>query len=65
MREPGRVSALEANQPTTSAMRCDDPAFRKASTVPSTPTRAWTRLGTVSPAAKLRFEAVGRASPVG
>ena len=74
---PGRVSYRRAgdsavndecssgNQPITSTTRSVAPAKLNTETVPSAPTLAITMFDTTLPAVAFRFDAVGRAEPVG
>ncbi len=52
------VSALSVKYPVTSAIRSTDPALLRRSTFPLT-TETVTRLGTICPAEKLRFDTAG------
>src|SRR5690349_8458134 len=56
---------VASNQPARSATTCTDPELLAMSIQPSGDTVAITRLGIVSPAAKLRFEVAGFCVPVG
>ena len=56
---------LSGNQPSTSTTTCAAPALLKIEMLPLAPTLVMTELATVCPALKLRFDASGRAAPVG
>ena len=64
-RPPRAFVACEPYQPTTSMITWLLPARLKRSIRPPDPSLALTRLGTVWPGVKLRFDAVGRGAPVG
>jgi len=61
----GDASGASPYQPTTSKITCVCPMALKTSTLPPAPTFTVTRFGTVWPAAKLRFDASGLATPDG
>ena len=56
---------LVGNQPNTSTITSTAPLWLKIDTIPASPTLVITMFGPVWPAAKFRFDAVGRSSPDG
>ena len=62
---PGSPATDGPTQPATSATKCTAPAALNNDTRPLLPTPTCTRLGRVSPARTLRFDANGRVCPAG
>src|SRR5690349_8052365 len=60
---PGVGAAPVPNQPTTSMSTSAEPSLSATDSPPLAPTRATTRLATVSPAEKLRFDVAGVGDP--